>query len=489
MEGKNATKNLNRPGNPLLTEIISKCQGDMQSTDNPSIVCSCLPDHWRMDKELPVPFQVKCLSRDVPDGTVVSLRARTAEKPNMKLRKGVAKMLHCVAVFDDLRFLETSGRGTYLSIEITIGTDPPRIANCSGVMKITRDGPRPPRAIGGPLRLSTFQSQAPTAEKRSSYATATDKDHLEYNIPPRKRGRPRKVAKEAPRYIPKAIPDSKIPSSRSAWSPYGHPSEQFFPTPFPAPHYAQNPEPHFVQNKASDFLQNQASASVWSPTATEATAPIRPTPVFSSPPYFDDTLLHSGNFHPMEHLQPPMSSQLAAIERRSTQFGSGDSLDSEFAIRDSNSSDGFFSDNSSGSLTLPEICPEYPAPFDLSAVCADISSSFAINTTQPWEQADNASEFRKTVWPGLDPPAPQATPVAVQQPPPPSPALSSKDSEKASGDVACVSFPFPQLDPGSWTELKELAEDVWPKECLLIPNQAPAADQRPSPFASTRNTA
>jgi len=85
---------------------------DMVATGSPSVFCSVLPGHWRSNKSLPVPFKVVVLD-EVPDGAVVVVQAGNDENPSADMRNYRALSSTGVAVFNDLRFVGRSGRGSY----------------------------------------------------------------------------------------------------------------------------------------------------------------------------------------------------------------------------------------------------------------------------------------------------------------------------------------------------------------------------------------
>ncbi|CAG0922239.1 unnamed protein product [Notodromas monacha] len=93
-----------------VTELLQEHPGELVRTGCPNILCSALPSHWRSNKTLPVAFKVICLS-DVPDGTLVSLKAGNDENPCSEVRNATAVFKNNVAKFNDLRFVGRSGRG------------------------------------------------------------------------------------------------------------------------------------------------------------------------------------------------------------------------------------------------------------------------------------------------------------------------------------------------------------------------------------------
>eukprot|EP01135_Chromosphaera_perkinsii_P012393 Nk52_evm4s2657 gene=Nk52_evmTU4s2657 len=113
-------------------------------TDNPSVACTILPNHWRCNKALPQNFQVFILFK-VPNETEVSLRASNEENANAELKNSRTTVSNGVATFDDLRFVGRSGRGKSLDVIITIHCSPPIDCRIAEVIKVTVDGPREPR--------------------------------------------------------------------------------------------------------------------------------------------------------------------------------------------------------------------------------------------------------------------------------------------------------------------------------------------------------
>ena len=84
--------------------------GDWHKTDSPDVLCTDLPDHWRVNKSLPYAFQVLTLS-PVPDGTRVVISAGNDENSSAELRNNQAYTKNQTARFHDLRFVGRSGRG------------------------------------------------------------------------------------------------------------------------------------------------------------------------------------------------------------------------------------------------------------------------------------------------------------------------------------------------------------------------------------------
>lgn len=128
----------------LLHEFLGD-QGELVQTGSPCILCSPLPNHWRSNKSLPVAFRVFSF-QEVPDGTLVTVRAGNDENFCGELRNHTAVMKNQVAKFSDLRFVGRSGRGKSFTVSITINTLPCLMATYNKAIKVTVDGPREPRA-------------------------------------------------------------------------------------------------------------------------------------------------------------------------------------------------------------------------------------------------------------------------------------------------------------------------------------------------------
>lgn len=96
----------------ILDDVRAIHGKEMVATGSPSVFCSVLPGHWRSNKSLPIPFKVVVLD-EVPDGAVVVVQAGNDENPSADMRNYRALSATGVAVFNDLRFVGRSGRGSY----------------------------------------------------------------------------------------------------------------------------------------------------------------------------------------------------------------------------------------------------------------------------------------------------------------------------------------------------------------------------------------
>lgn len=157
-------------GEKLLDQLLSEYSGEFVKTGSPNLVCSALPTHWRSNKTLPATFKVVALS-EVPDGTVVTVRAGNDENYCGDIRNPSAIMKGQVAKFNDLRFVGRSGRGKSFSLTITVSTNPPIVATYNKAIKVTVDGPREPRRHN--------QQQQLQQQEQQHTASITDKDLLD----------------------------------------------------------------------------------------------------------------------------------------------------------------------------------------------------------------------------------------------------------------------------------------------------------------------
>lgn len=96
----------------ILEDVRAIHGKEMVATGSPSVFCSVLPGHWRSNKSLPIPFKVVVLD-EVPDGAVVVVQAGNDENPSADMRNYRALSSTGVAIFNDLRFVGRSGRGSY----------------------------------------------------------------------------------------------------------------------------------------------------------------------------------------------------------------------------------------------------------------------------------------------------------------------------------------------------------------------------------------
>lgn len=129
-----------------LHQLLQEYHGELVTTGSPSILCSVLPNHWRSNKSLPCAFKVVALD-DIPDNTIVTIKAGNDENWCGELRNNVATMKNQVAKFNDLRFVGRSGRGKSFSITIIISSfNQVQVATYTKAIKVTVDGPREPRS-------------------------------------------------------------------------------------------------------------------------------------------------------------------------------------------------------------------------------------------------------------------------------------------------------------------------------------------------------
>lgn len=133
-------------GKDILDGLVNAYQNELVRTGAPNILCSALPSHWRANKTLPITFKVVCLN-EVPDDTLVTIKAGNDEHDYCELRNNTAIMKRQVAKFNDMRFVGRSGRGKSFTLVITIHTCPVvQVATMNKAIKVTVDGPREPRS-------------------------------------------------------------------------------------------------------------------------------------------------------------------------------------------------------------------------------------------------------------------------------------------------------------------------------------------------------
>lgn len=140
-----ATIATNRHKNTTIENADHDDNHEIYQTDNPAVKCTKLPEFIRAKKQLDTPFCVYVSAGYVPDGTRLVVMAGNLKNPCAELRNNVARVWNNVARFDDLRFLGKSGRGTRFNVYMRFETEPSREAVYWNAIKVTVDGPRPPR--------------------------------------------------------------------------------------------------------------------------------------------------------------------------------------------------------------------------------------------------------------------------------------------------------------------------------------------------------
>ena len=81
----------------------------------------------------------------VSHGVGVTIRASNYKNPNAELMNNESFVKNGMAEFGDLRFVGKSGRGTKFDVYILVEANPPLIIVYPNAIKVTVDGPRPPR--------------------------------------------------------------------------------------------------------------------------------------------------------------------------------------------------------------------------------------------------------------------------------------------------------------------------------------------------------
>ena len=106
---------------PTASPINDMDLADLVKTDNPKVLCTRLPQHYRSNKSLPNTFAVIIRDFNISNGTQVVISASNPENPNSALRNntavvsGVVEGYGKIAKFSDLRFVGRSGRGKLVS--------------------------------------------------------------------------------------------------------------------------------------------------------------------------------------------------------------------------------------------------------------------------------------------------------------------------------------------------------------------------------------
>lgn len=119
---------------------------EIYQTGNPDVRCTKLPEFIRAKMYLGAAFYVYFENGVVPDGTQVAIRAGNSFNGNAELKNNHSFVQNGVAEFKDLRFLGRSGRGKKFNVYIVAKTHPELVFDYPNAIKVTVDGPRPPRS-------------------------------------------------------------------------------------------------------------------------------------------------------------------------------------------------------------------------------------------------------------------------------------------------------------------------------------------------------
>ena len=128
----------------IKTEIIQ--------TEEKNVKCTKLPEFIRAKKYLGSPFCVYFDNMPEVENIKCTISAGNFKNPHAELKNNECVIKNGIAEFHDLRFLGKSGRGTKFNVYIQLETCPPKIITYHNAIKVTVDGPRPPR-IGKKLFL------------------------------------------------------------------------------------------------------------------------------------------------------------------------------------------------------------------------------------------------------------------------------------------------------------------------------------------------
>ncbi|GFX19148.1 runt-related transcription factor 1 [Trichonephila clavipes] len=255
---------------------------ELVKTGSPCFACTPLPSHWRSNKTLPVAFKVVCMG-DVPDGTVVTVRAGNDENFSGELRNSTATFKNNVAKFNDLRFVGRSGRGKSFNLTIHVATNPPQVATYNKAIKITVDGPREPRTKGRQPHLQ-MKSISPRSSRSPSSSPKVNLLNFEVSSePPVPLTLPESTwndafdsMKKERQWNPVELP-SKVPAVTTATSSHGSITGTFaglsdIPwNELPTPPYPQHLVPASVStttfpSRPEDQLAPLVSSSVLTPS-------------------------------------------------------------------------------------------------------------------------------------------------------------------------------------------------------------------------------
>ena len=120
-------------------------KAEIYQTENENVKCTKLPEFIRAKMYLGGSFCVYFSKNYVQDGTQVFIQAGNSVNSNAELKNNESCVKDDIAEFKDLRFLGKSGRGRKFNVYIIIKTDPEQIIVYPNAIKVTVDGPRPPR--------------------------------------------------------------------------------------------------------------------------------------------------------------------------------------------------------------------------------------------------------------------------------------------------------------------------------------------------------
>ena len=123
----------------------SQVKPEIYQTEIAHVKCTKLPEFIRAKKYLGTPFCVYFEDNIVSHGDKVTIRASNFKNPNAELKNNESFVNNGMAEFVDLRFNGKSGRGTKFDVYILVEANPPLRIVYPNAIKVTVDGPRPPR--------------------------------------------------------------------------------------------------------------------------------------------------------------------------------------------------------------------------------------------------------------------------------------------------------------------------------------------------------
>lgn len=116
-----------------------------QPTENKNIYVDKLPEFSRANKYIGE-YNVYVGNNEVPDGTQCTIFAFSIKTGPGELRNNVSFVRDGIVKFEDLRFVGKSGRGTRFDVYFRFETNPEVVVSYKYAIKVTVDGPRPPRS-------------------------------------------------------------------------------------------------------------------------------------------------------------------------------------------------------------------------------------------------------------------------------------------------------------------------------------------------------
>lgn len=198
---------------------------EMSSTDHPLVTCTKLPEFWRANKKFSTPFTVQFADMSLaPEGTRVTITAANHKNQNPEIRNNQSVVVNGMARFNDLRFVGKSGRDTKFDVYIHVQTEPMRLFTYKNAIKVTVDGPRPPRLKNEKMPGDEASPVHPHPQKRKPGFEFSAFEEYANKKP---RHQEQMYANFPFSFLPNmppscSMPNSPEPSESSAHSPYNN---------------------------------------------------------------------------------------------------------------------------------------------------------------------------------------------------------------------------------------------------------------------------